>query len=84
MRESRALWLSFAIAVVAAMALIPLGISRARSAPSPSSGPAGPPGWTTFSPSDRAFQVFAPAGAQTSILNTSMGPAHQVDFASGA
>ena len=85
MRESRAPWLGFAIAVVAAMALIPLGISRSRTAASPSAnGPTGPPGWTTFSPSDRAFQVFGPAGAQTSILNTSMGPAHEADFASGA
>ena len=28
--------------------------------------------------------MLGPAGAQTSILNTSMGPAHQADFASGA
>ena len=64
MRGSRALWLSFAVAIVAAIALIPLGISRSRTAAaSPSvSGPSGPPGWTTFSPSDRAFQVVGPAG----------------------
>ena len=85
MRESRAPWLSFAVVVVAAMALIPLGISRSRTAASPSaSARTVPPGWTAFSPSDRAFQVVGPAGAQTSILNTSMGPAHQADFASGA
>lgn len=86
MRGSRALWLSFAVAIVAALALVPLGISRSRdAAASPSTSvPAGPSGWTTFTPSDHAFQVLGPAGAQTSILNTSMGPAHQATFASGA
>jgi hypothetical protein len=85
MRESRAPWFIFAVAIVAAMALIPFEVSRAHTAASPSAGaPTGPHGWTAFSPSDHAFQVVAPAGAQTSILNTSMGPAHQADFASGA
>jgi len=88
MRGSRALWLSFSVAIVAALALLPFGIARSRSAaaasPSPSTAPGAQADWTTFAPTDHAFQVLGPAGPQTSILNTSMGPAHRTDFASGA
>ena len=89
MRGSRALWLSFSVAIVIALAVIPLGVARSRSAAAVSGAPAPAPvpsqaGWVPFIPSDQAFQVLGPAGARTSVLTTSMGPAHRTDFAAGA
>ena len=90
MRGSRALWLTFSVAIVAALALVPLGVARSKAAAALSStsaaAPTGatPSDWATFAPTDQAFQVVGPAAVQTSVLNTSMGPAHKADFAGGA
>ena len=91
MRGSRALWLTFSVAIAVALALIPLGVARSRSAnaandPTTSATSPGttPTDWTTFTPTDQAFQVVGPTGAKTSVLTTSMGPADRAEFSGGA
>jgi hypothetical protein len=87
MRGSRGLWLTFALAVAAALVLLPLGIARSRANASPAATQAPSAvraGWTTYTPQDGSFQVLAPSAARLSTLSTGIGPARRVEFGDGS
>lgn len=88
MRGSRGLWLTFALAISAALVVVPIGVARSRAnaahgaSPEPSTS-AVPSGWAPYSPDDGSFQVTGPSGVQTSALTTGIGPAHRAEFGDG-
>jgi hypothetical protein len=87
MRGSRGLWLTFAVAIAAALVALPLGIARSRanaSSTTAAASPTGPAGWARYSPDDNSFQVQAPGDADASTLTTGIGPARRVEFDSGS
>jgi hypothetical protein len=86
MRGSRRLWITFAFLIGMAVVAIPIGVARSRSAAARPSASAAPShaGWAPYSPTDASFQVLGPAGAQTSVLSTGIGPAHRATFAGGS
>jgi len=86
MRRSRALWLTFSVAIVAAMIALPIGIARSRSdtTPAAAASPAAPVGWAPFTPDDGSFQIDAPGDARTSSLTTGIGLAQRVEFDGGS
>ena len=89
MRGSRGLWLTFALAVAAALIVLPTGISRSRANAAGSSGQTQPQssvpaGWSTYAPDDGTFSVIAPTTVHSSTLTTGIGPARRAEFGDGS
>src|SRR5215213_1642395 len=88
MRGSRGLWLTFALAIAAALIVVPIGVARSRANASTRASPgpsvaAATPGWRTYTPDDGSFQVTGPEQVHSSTLTTGIGPARRVEFGDG-
>src|SRR4051794_37206369 len=88
MRGSRGLWLTFALAIAAALIVVPIGVARSRANASTgaSTGPsvaAAPQGWATYTADDASFRVTGPTQVHTSTITTGIGPARRVEFGDG-
>lgn len=88
MRGTRGLWLTFAVAIAAALVVIPLGAARSRgnAAGGASARPSAaviPAGWAVYSAVDGSFQLTGPSGVRVSGLTTGIGPAQRAEFGDG-
>jgi len=86
MRGSRGLWLTFALAIAAALIVVPIGVARSRTPaapPSSQSSAALPAGWAAYTAPDGSFQVTGPTQVRSSALTTGIGPARRAEFGDG-
>jgi hypothetical protein len=86
MRGSRGLWLTFALAIAAALIVIPSGVARSRSQASTGASTAPsttPDGWKPYTSDDGSFRVTAPSDVRPSTLTTGIGPARRAEFGDG-